>query len=239
MRMRRYLTALGLVAASAIACSTTMAADRPPLSAEQLIYPGAAVETRIEVSGIGAAQLVGGGLDAHLAELRAKAKAAQEAGASEDELAEIAEAMSVVESTKEIVGSFLRLTLVVTKPSQPVGAADFIKHYQDLMGPRGWSPLATIQEEKEGDAFLLMLAPEGKGLFLAASERDEEKEIVTGLVATSKPLGELIAKIFRNGGESDPLDLLVGAVAQRFGRKQPKATPTAEEQTPAPQEKTD
>jgi len=233
MRMRRYLTALGLAVVSATACSTALGADQPPFSAEQLGYPGAAIETRIEVSGAGAAQLVGGGLDAHLAELQVRAKAAQEAGASEEELAEIAESISLVESTKELARSFLGFTLVVMKPSAPVEAADFVKHYQDLTSSRGWSPLALIQDEEDGNAVLLMLAPGGKGIFLAVNDKEE---IVSAMVTTSKPLGELIAKIFRNGEESNPLDLLVGAVTQTLGRPQHKATPPAEEQAPATQE---
>ena len=233
MRLRRCLTAIALGAAFAIPGATALAARQPPLSAAQLVYPQATVETRIEVSGLGAAHLIGGGLDAHLAELQVQAKAAQEAGADEERLAEIAESISRVKSTKELVTSFLGFVLVVMKPSDPPKAGDFIKHYQDLMGPRGWSPLATIQDEEEGSAALLMLAPGGKGMFLGLSNNEE---ILTGLVTTSKPLGELIAKVFHSGEGSDPMDDLVGLVTERLGRPRPKATTAPEEQAPAPQE---
>ncbi len=233
MRVMRCLTAVMLGVAFAIPCSAALAAGQPPLSAAQLIYPHATVETRLEVSGIGATQLIGGALAAHAYELRADAKAAQEAGASEQALAEIAESISRVESTKEVVTSFLGFVLVVMKPGQPVKAADFVEHYQHLMSPRGWSPLATVQHEKEGDALLLMLAPGEKGIFLGVSGKEE---MVTGLVTTSKPLGKLLASIFHTGEGSDAMAELVGLVTQTLGQPQPKAATAPEEQAPAPQQ---
>jgi len=233
MRLARCLTAVVLGMAFAIPWSPALAAGQPPFSAAQLAYPRATIKTRIEVSGISAGQLIGGALAAYAYELQADAKAAEEAGASEEALAEIAQKMSAVEEMRDTLTSFLGFVLVVMKPSEPVKAAHFVEHYQHLMSPRGWSPLATVQDEDNQNAIVFMLAPNGKGLFVALSSTDE---ILTGLVTTSKPLGELLAKILHTGEGSDPMDVLVGLVTQTLGRPQPKAATPQEEQAPAPQE---
>jgi hypothetical protein len=233
MRVMRCLTAVVLGSAFAMLCSTALAAEPRPFSAAELAYPTATIKTRIEVSGVSAGQLIGGALTAYTYQLQADARAAEEAGASEKALSAIAQKMSSIDEVRDTVTSFLGFMLVVMKPGEPVKAANFVAHYQHLMGPRGWSPLATVQDEENQNAIVFMLAPNEKGLFVALGSTDE---ILTGLVTTSKPLGELLARIFHTAEGADPMDQLVGFVTQAAGR--PRANPAAPqpEQAPAPEE---
>lgn len=231
MRVMRCLTAVVLGSAFAMLCSRALAAEPRPFSAAELAYPRATIKTRIEVSGVSAGQLIGGALTAYTYQLQADAEAAEEAGASEEALSAIAQKMSSVDEVRDTVTSFLGFMLVAMKPAEPVRAANFVAHYEQLMRPRGWSPLAIVQDEENQGAIVFMLGPNEKGLFVALSGKDE---ILTGLVTTSKPLGELLARIFHTAEGSDPMDQLVEFVTQAAGQSQTKPPAPQQEQTPAP-----
>ena len=232
MRVMRCLTAVVLGFAFAMLCSTAFAAEPRPFSAAELAYPRATIKTRIEVSGVSAGNLIGGALTAYQYQLQADAKAAEEAGATEEALEAIAQKASSIDGVRDTLTSFLGFMLVVMKPGEPVEAADFIAHYERLMRSRGWSPLATVQDEENQGAIVFMVGPNEKGLFAALSGQDE---ILTGLVTTSKPLGELLAKVFHTAEGSDPMDQLAGFITQAVGKSQAKATGSQQEQSPAPQ----
>jgi hypothetical protein len=212
MRARIWL----VLAVLAAACTTAWAAQpvtpspkAPALTADQLVYPGASVETRIDVNGAAAMALAGGAVDALAAQVQARMEAAQAAaaaaqGANAQAQRAAAEAQraaaQAIEQARDALKSLQTVRVVVMETKEAVKGSDFLSHYQGLLAPRGWTPLMTVQTDKEDNTVvMLMLGPAGKGLLGAVHD---DNDIVIGMLTTEKPLGELIGMLMKAGSPS-------------------------------------
>jgi hypothetical protein len=239
MRARIWLA----LAVLAMTCTTAWAAQpvtpspKPAaLTAEQLVYPGASVETRIDVNGEAAMALAGGAVDALAAQVQARmeaaraaeaaAAAAQGAGAQAQRAAAEAQraAAQAIEQARDALKSLQTVKVVVMETKEAVKASDFLSHYQGLLGSRGWTPLVTVQSDKEDNSVVMvMLGPAGKGLLGAVHD---DNDIVIAMLITEKPLGELIGMLTKGGSVGELIGPLVGPLAGVFGKAGPPTPPT-------------
>ncbi len=205
-------------------------------AADQLVYPGATVATRIDVNGVAAMQLAGGAIDALTAQIQqrmeaaraaeAAAAAAQGADAQAQRAAAEAQraAAQAIEQTRDALKSLTGVKVVIMTPKGAPGAADFVKYYQGVMIPHGWTSLVTVQDDQGGDVVVVMLGPAGKGLFAAVGDKED---IVTAMITTSMPIGDLIGRLMKSGSVSDMVGPLVGPLAGMFGKAGPPKPPEA------------
>jgi len=227
---RRWLGVMVLVGVLA-AAGTALAGDEPAITAENLVYEGAAVETQVDVNGEAAMQLVGGAIDALAAQAKAQAEAMAAGKGAEGPMAMLPAAIPLIDPMKEALKSLGQITVVVQKPQQPVNSDAFLEHYRGVMSPLGWSPLVTVKA-KDAPAVVAMVAPEGKGVFFAVNEK---AEIVAGLVTTTKPIGELIGQVIHASGGSWPM--VFSHMMQAKAQKPPAAPPPPEKPKAAPKKK--
>jgi len=230
---------LALALTAALPCWAAPVAGKSPLSADQLVYPGARVETQIEVNGAGAVQLLGGVLDAAAASIEDNAKGRERVPAGTGSVHPAA-MQSLIVSAKDAIESVLGVTVVVMTPRSLVPGHEFVKHYRDIMSPRGWLPLATVTSER-GPSVVAMLAPGGKGVFATVNDG---RQITAGMVITSKPLGDLIAGIVQAGHGSGSMQFasemaarIVDRIVAKRGNSGGAATATVAPETfpvPAP-----
>jgi len=199
------------------------------VTTEQLVYQGAEVKVQVDVNGEAAIELLGSALDAMAVAAEEQAEALRSGGCEGEPQAGPAAMLSMAEPAigpaKEALKSLTRATVLVMKPKGAVSGEDFVEYYEGVMAPRGWWPLMTVRAEA-GVTVTTMLAPEGKGLFLAVNEKSN---MVVGLVTTSRPIGDLIGQVVRASGR-----VLPTLIMQR-GRA-PKA-PVAQEKPAEPEEK--
>jgi hypothetical protein len=228
MRMRTmgWLGVVALLLAVAVPALAQPAGEpgSSDVSASDLVLTGATVETQVDVNGAAAVSLIGGALDALVTTAQEQAKAAQEAagGALPPEaLIALQAAQPVLEPVRDALKSFTRATIIEMKVAKPVPQAQFLRHYQTVMAPHGWTSLITIQD---GDSTVLaMLGPQGKGLFGAVADA---KSVTVAMVTTSRPLGDLLGQLVTASGKSMPA--VMGAVM--------KAKAQAHSGAPAPPE---
>lgn len=204
MRGTRGLCALILLI---LLCAASVAfAAEVGIPTDKLIYQGVAVETQVDVNGAGAVALVGGAIDAIAAQAQEAGRQLQAQGGAAASVgygAMLPLALPMIEPAKEAIKSLERITLVVMKPKEEVGTEEFISYYSGLMGPQGWSPLITVRD-KDKTAVLLMTAPEAKGVFFAVNDK---KELVSGLITTTKPIGEILGQLINASGGAIPMIL--------------------------------
>jgi hypothetical protein len=210
MRCTRWLGVVLLVLACAVpAVAAETAAVDGEVTAEQLVYQGAKVEMQVDVNGQAAVQLVGDALDALVATVQEQAKAmadiAGKSGGPEAQkmaaLAPVAlQALQIVEPVKEAIKSLSRMTVVVMKPKEGTVRQQVTDHYSKLMASRGWTPLLSVRGN-QGESVLAMVAGGGRGLFFMVNEKSD---LLTGLVTTTRPIGELIGQVIRASGGAIP-----------------------------------
>jgi hypothetical protein len=252
MRARVWLALIVLVAAGTAAWAAKPAPPAPPPAppaADELVYPGATVETRIDVNGVAAMQLAGGAVDALTEQIQSRMEAARAAEAAAataqgaDAQAQRAAAQAqraaaqAIEQTRDALKSLTGVKVLIMTPKVAPNAAEFVKHYQGLMAPRGWTSLVTIQSDEDKDVVLVMLGPGGKGLFAAVGDKED---IVTAMITTSMPIGDLIGTMMRSGSIGDVIGPLVGPLTGMFGKAGPPKPPAPPEATapstaPAPE----
>jgi len=230
MRRTGWLGVVVLALVCVVPAAATAAAPAGGgVTAQELVYEGAQVEMQIDVNGEAAVQLVGGAIDALAATAQEQAKVMAEMAAKggEGPHAKIAAmapaALQVIEPVKEAIKSLTQMTVVVMRPKAAATADQVTSHYSKLMGPRGWSPLMSVRGPKN-ETVMAMLAREGKGLFFVVREQEE---LVTALVTTSKPLGDLIAQIIRASGAAVPAVLMQSRMVGMSGPAAPPAPPKA------------
>jgi hypothetical protein len=202
-----------LAALGAQAAAGEPAADLGPLTSSQLVYPGLQVEFLVDVNGAAVAQLLGPALDAgaevaHKLAASFKQQAQSEGWARAPGVSLAAVplmAEQLIDPAKDLLKSFTRATLVVMK-SPDAGkspeAEAVIGYYENLMLPRGWVPMVTVRPGSRQEGLLLLLAPGGKGVFGAL--RPNSRELVVGMVAANRPIGELLGELVRAGGQLAP-----------------------------------
>ena len=218
MRGLRWWCLIGVLVVSG-ALATAACAQGAPMTAAQLVYEGADVDTQVDVNGVAAMQLVGGMLDA----IVAQAKNLPPGGGPQDgPMAMLPAVMPMLDPARDAIKSLQQITVVVMKPKQAFEPKAFAKHYSDLMSGQGWSPLATVVD-KDGTAVVTMIAPEAKGVFFAVNDKSE---VVAGLITTSKPIGDLLGQVVQAGGGSLPMLL------QHMGR--PEGPPPAPQKPAKP-----
>lgn len=178
-----FLLIGGLVAAAG--------ASEGTLTTDDLKYQGAAIDVEIDVNGEAAVQLIGGVLDEAVA-------AAQEQAAAGGEIPpQLAATEPMLEPAKQILKSLSRVIAVVMKTDASAAGLNVIDHYGGKMSARGWTQLASVQTGK-GENILAMLAPGGKGVFVAV--RPNNTELIVALMTTREPIGDLLAQVVRAGG---------------------------------------
>ena len=234
MRMRMGLwwgVALVAVLASAAGAAGPSASAGGP-SAEELIYQGSPVEVQVDVNGQAAVELLGGVLDGAEAALQAQAKAAGEGKAAlpPQVAGMLPVGVEMLKPAKEAIKSITQVTFVVMKPKGALDPERVREHYANLMRARGWVPLASVRGQG-APAIQVMLGPGGKGLFGMVFEHSE---LVVALIATNRPLGEVLGEVVRVAGGNVPAALMAarmgaaGAVAHT-----PPAVPAQAAATPA------
>ena len=224
MRGKIWLCVVVLLAVVCAGCRASAADSGVPT--DKLIYQGATVETQVDVNGVAAVQLVGGALDAIAAQAQEAAKAMQAQGgpkAAEGPLAMLPAVLPMIEPVKEAIKSLDRITVLVMKPKQEVKTDEFISYYTGLMTPLGWSPLMTVRD-KDKTAVVMMIAPEARGVFFAVND---QKQMVCGIVATTKPIGELLGQVINAGSGAWPM------IMSQINRPKPAPHPPAAPAKPA------
>jgi hypothetical protein len=188
---------LVLAAASAATAATAPPAAKSevPLTTDQLIYQDTSIEVQVDVNGEAAMQLLGGLLDAVAEIAHEQGAAMAQAGPVPPEIAKMAQPL--IDPAKEAIKSVTRVSVLVMKPGESVNAEEAMTYYHGLMTARGWTPMVTIRAEDEA-RILVLLAPGGKGVFAAVLPKGDE--MVVAMIATSKPLGDLVAEIVRSAG---------------------------------------
>jgi len=225
-----------LVLAAAFAATAAAAAPAAesavPLTTDQLMYEGASVEMQVDVNGEAAMQLLGGLLDA-------VAEIAQEQGAAMAQAGPVpphvvAMAQPLIEPTKEAIKSVSRVAFVVMKPGESVDAGEAMAYYNGLMTSRGWTPMVTLRAEGEAH-IILLLAPGAKGVFAAVLPKGDE--MIVAMIATTKPLGDLVAEVVRAaGGPALKSMLAMRASAAEHAMAQAHADQQEAAPEPAPEE---
>lgn len=221
MRLRGLVVLTVVVCMAAMATMAVAAGTEGGVPTDQLIYKGASVKTQIDVNGAAAIALVGNALDAIAAQVEEQAKAGKP---GEGPMAMLPMAAPMIGPAKDVIKSLERVTILVMAPKGKVQTDQFVAYYSNLMGARGWSPFITVKDE-DGTGVLALLAPEAKGVFFAVNDKSE---IVTGLVTTTKPMGELIGQIVGASGGAWP------ALISSMGKHEsaPKAQAAKEEKAP-------
>jgi len=180
-----------------------LSASGEPLETGDLIYREAPVTFHLDVNGAAAVQLIGPVLDAAADVARGALPSLmkvqpQARGRGVDVMALLAYSVPpLIDPAKDAIKSITHLTLVAMKPGDGLALSEVQAYYNELMTRRGWRPLATLRTGSE-EGLLLLLAPGGKGLFGVL--RPNQRELVVGMVTTSKPLGDLVAQVLRAGG---------------------------------------
>lgn len=247
MRARVWLALIVLVTTSTAARAAQPAPHppHPPLpAAEEFVYPGATVETRIDVNGVAAMQLAGGAIDALTAQIQARmeaaraaeaaAAAAQGAGAQAQRAAAEAQraAAQAIEQARDALKSLTGVKVLIMTPKAAPKADEFVKHYHGMMTPHGWTSLVTVQSDEDGDAVMVMLGPAGKGLFAAVGDKED---IVTAVITTSMPIGDLIGTIMKSGSMGQVMGSLVGPFVDKLGKGGPPKPPEAPKASEEPE----
>jgi hypothetical protein len=205
MRMRTMVwlcvVTLGFGLMSPVMAQTAPTGQLGVLTASDLIYQGATIKTQVDVNGAAAVQLVGGILDAATAAVEAQANAAAQSGAPqppEDVQMKLAMVAPVLGPARDIIKSLDQITVLMMAPQGEVSGDAFISHYQDMMLGRGWVPLMTVRGQGM-PAIASMMAPEGKGVFLAAYLSPGDDTIAVALITTTKPIGDLLGQLASAG----------------------------------------
>ncbi len=201
----------------AVAGATPAMAAEGGLATEKLIYQGAEVETQVDVNGAAAVALVGGAVDAIAAQSQEAAKAMQSQGGGGGRMAMLPMVVPMIEPAKEAIKSLERITVLVMKPKDEVNTEEFISYYSGLMTPQGWSPLVTVRD-KDKTAVVMMIAPEAKGFFFAVNDRNE---IVSGLITTTRPIGDILGQLINASGGAMPM------ILSQLNRPKPTPPPPA------------
>jgi hypothetical protein len=197
------------------------------ITAEQLVYQGATVETQVDVNGAAAVQLVGGVVDALAAQVQEQVKAMQMSGAAAPQsgpAAVLPMVLPMVAPMQDAIKSLERITLVVMKPQGEVKVGEFISYYSGLMSAQGWSPLMTVRD-KDRTGVVMMMAPEAKGVFFAVNDKGQ---LVSGLVTTTKPMGEVLGQLINASGGAWPM------IMSKLNRPEPAPQVTAVSAKPKP-----
>jgi len=227
-RWLAVLVVLAAASAATAAAAAPAAKSEVPLTTDQLIYEDTSIEVQVDVNGEAAMQLLGGLLDA-------VAEIAQEHGAAMAEAGPVpprvaAMAQPLIEPAKEAIKSVTRVSVLVMKPGDSVNIEDAMTYYHALMTSRGWTPVVTIRAEDEA-RILVLLAPGGKGVFGAVLPSGDEMGVA--MIATTKPLGDLVAEIGRAAGGP----ALQGMLAMRASAAaHAHSAPPAPAPEPAPEE---
>ena len=227
-RSTRWLAVLLVLAAASAATAASAAPaakSEAPLTTDQLMYEGASIEMQVDVNGEAVMQLLGGLLDAVAEIAQEQGAAMAKAGPVPPEVAKMAQPL--IEPTKEAVKSVTRVSLLVMKPGESVNAEEAMTYYHGLMTSRGWTPMVTIRAEDEA-RILVLLAPGGKGVFAAVLPKGDE--MIVAMIATTKPLGDLVAEIVRSAGGP----ALQGMLAMRAGAAAHAQSAAAHAQAAAP-----
>jgi hypothetical protein len=221
---------LVLAAASAATAATAPPAanSEAPLTTDQLIYENTSIEVQVDVNGEAAMQLLGGLIDAVAEVAQQQGAAMAQAGPVPPEVAKMAQPL--IEPAKEAIKSVSRVSVLVMRPSEPVNIEQAMTYYHGLMTSRGWTPMVTVRAKDEA-RILVLLAPGAKGVFAAVLPTGDE--MVVAMIATTKPLGDLLAEVVRAAGGP----ALQGMLAMRAGAAaHPQSAPPAPEPEPAPEE---
>ena len=237
----RMLQGLVLVVAAALlAPGIALAQATPPapapLTASELVYLGTSVQTQVDVNGAAAVALLGSALDGLVSAAQEQAKTQASGGAPALPIPPQAwAALPMLGPVRDVIKSVSHITVLVMSPAKPVPSAQFLRHYGSLLTPRGWTSLVTVQDG-HGPAVLAMVAPEGKGIFLGVNDR---KQLVTALVTTERPLGEMIGQIMQAATSAAP-SLVSTMMRGKFGGPPPPpaaaAAPPAPAAPPVPQQ---
>jgi hypothetical protein len=227
MNVRHVVSSLAAVLAIA-GLAVAASASAETLTIDDLKYEGAAVEVEVDVNGEAAVMLIGGVLDE-------AARTAQEQIAAGGNLPpQVAMAEPMLEPATQMIKSLSRVSAVIMKTDESAAGLDVIDHYGGKMSPRGWTQLATVRTGK-GENILAMLAPGGKGVFIAV--RPNGRELIVALITTQEPIGDLLAQVVRAGG-GQALSQIMAAKPEAPKPSQgcesaedPEATETAEAQT--------
>ena len=227
MNLRHIMATVALfllIAGLAVAAG----ASEEALTIDDLKYAGAAVEVEVDVNGEAAVQLIGGVLDEAIA-------AAREQAASGGQIPpQLAAAQPMLEPAKQMIKSLSRVVAVVMKTDESTGPLNVIDLYGGKMSARGWTQLASVRTGK-GENILAMLAPGGKGVFVAL--RPSNTELIAALVTTREPIGDLLAQVVRAGG-GQVLPKIMAARAHGSDSSEgcdPAQAPEATETAQAPQ----
>ena len=228
--MNHRMPLLGVfLAAAVLAASVAVAAPLPaadaPLTTDQLIYQGAEIELQVDVNGEAAAQLIGGLLDA-VAEIgHDQAATIGEGGAGPVPPHVAAIAAPLIEPAKNVIKSITRVSVLVMKPGDSVNPDEAMSYYHGLMTSRGWTPMISVRAKGE-ERVLVLVAPGGKGVFANVVKHNE---MVVAMVATTEPLGDLLAEVVRAGGGLVLQKIMMARAAQPG----PTPEPPASEESPA------
>jgi hypothetical protein len=190
MNRRHIVSSLAVVLAIA-GLAVGASASAEALTIDELKCQGASVDVEVDVNGEAAVQLIGGVLD----EAARAAQAQIAAGGSLPP--QVAAAEPMLEPAMQVIKSLSRVVAVVMKTDESAAGLDVIDHYGAKMSPRGWTQLATVRTGK-GENILAMLAPGGKGMFIAV--RPNGRELIVALITTREPIGDLLAQVARAGG---------------------------------------
>ncbi len=220
------------LAAAVLAASAAGAAPLPeadaPLTTDQLIYQDTDIEVQVDVNGEAAAQLIGGLLDA-VAEIALDQAAAIGEGAAGPGPPHVAAiAAPLIEPAKNVIKSITRISVLVMKPGDSVNPDEATTYYHDLMTSRGWTPMISVRSKGE-ERVLVLVAPGGKGVFVNVVERNE---MVVAMVATTEPLGDLLAQVIRAGGGHVLQGIMAHAAQQKPAPEPPACEESAAEETP-------
>jgi hypothetical protein len=132
----------------------------------------------------------------------------------------------MIDPTRDILKSVTRVAVVAMRPDQSVTAQGITNHYTAMFTRQGWSSMVSARFEQNG-AFILMLAPEGKGLFGLFIDHNQAG---CALVTTDKPIGDMLGQIIRAGAPA--VSQLRQMALHRGGG--PVPTTTVAEKMPAP-----
>ncbi len=208
-------------------------------TAAELVYQGATVKMQVDVNGAAAVQLVGGLIDAAATAAQEQAKAMQQAGPGahmQGQEMGPAQAMAMagpmIEPTREIIKSLDQVTVLMMQASAPVAGDAFVSYYQNLMQERGWTPLITVRGQGM-PAVASLMAPEGKGVFLAAFPGGNE-EVVVALLTTTKPIGDLLGQLAAAGQSAMPQIMAMMQARQASKPPAPPAPPAKPHARKAP-----
>ena len=205
------------LAAAVLAASAAVAAPLPaadaPLTTDHLIYQDTDIEVQVDVNGEAAVQLIGGLLDALAETAHEQAALIGEGGAGPVPPHVAAIAAPLIEPAKNVIKSITRVSVLVMKPGDSINPDEAATYYHDLMTSRGWTPMIRVRSKGEERVLVNVV---------------ESNEMVVAMVATTEPLGDLLAQVVRAGGGQ----VLQGIMAHAAQPK-PAPEPPASEESPA------